>query len=174
MRRYPWRTKTPSTGRVVLRRGRDRSVGAGAALPERGDAEGADDEEGDRALVRPLRLRIDRGDGVLRLPFHDRLRPDPREVAHDGIRSEEHTSELQSHSDLHSFPTRRSSDLFYVEGVIGVSEPERRFQNVATPRALTTRRAIALLFGRFVSVSIVGTASFAFRFMIVFAPIHAR
>src|SRR5882672_9416815 len=25
--------------------------------------------------------------------------------------SEEHTSELQSHSDLHSFPTRRSSDL---------------------------------------------------------------
>src|SRR5215211_5953225 len=28
-----------------------------------------------------------------------------------GRRSEEHTSELQSHSDLHSFPTRRSSDL---------------------------------------------------------------
>src|SRR5476649_2425051 len=28
-----------------------------------------------------------------------------------GIRSEEHTSELQSHRDLHSFPTRRSSDL---------------------------------------------------------------
>src|SRR5215211_3083445 len=28
-----------------------------------------------------------------------------------GPRSEEHTSELQSHSDLHSFPTRRSSDL---------------------------------------------------------------
>src|SRR5476649_2168467 len=27
------------------------------------------------------------------------------------FRSEEHTSELQSHSDLHSFPTRRSSDL---------------------------------------------------------------
>src|SRR5476649_2547484 len=26
-------------------------------------------------------------------------------------RSEEHTSGLQSHSDLHSFPTRRSSDL---------------------------------------------------------------
>src|SRR5476649_1687768 len=34
--------------------------------------------------------------------------------AHDkllGLRSEEHTSELQSHRDLHSFPTRRSSDL---------------------------------------------------------------
>src|SRR5476649_2228737 len=29
----------------------------------------------------------------------------------DHFRSEEHTSELQSHSDLHSFPTRRSSDL---------------------------------------------------------------
>src|SRR5882672_24982 len=28
-------------------------------------------------------------------------------------RSEEHTSELQSHSDLHSFPTRRSSDLTF-------------------------------------------------------------
>src|SRR5882672_3553271 len=28
-----------------------------------------------------------------------------------GVRSEEHTSELQSHRDLHSFPTRRSSDL---------------------------------------------------------------
>src|SRR5882672_1406715 len=29
----------------------------------------------------------------------------------DAHRSEEHTSELQSHRDLHSFPTRRSSDL---------------------------------------------------------------
>src|SRR5882672_9392173 len=28
-------------------------------------------------------------------------------------RSEEHTSELQSHRDLHSFPTRRSSDLYW-------------------------------------------------------------
>src|SRR5947207_2723286 len=35
------------------------------------------------------------------------------------MRSEEHTSELQSHSDLHSFPTRRSSDL-------SMSEPEAR------------------------------------------------
>src|SRR5476649_816413 len=34
-------------------------------------------------------------------------------VGDDGMpsRSEEHTSELQSHRDLHSFPTRRSSDL---------------------------------------------------------------
>src|SRR5476649_3038799 len=30
-------------------------------------------------------------------------------------RSEEHTSELQSHRDLHSFPTRRSSDLWDFE-----------------------------------------------------------
>src|ERR671916_21471 len=37
------------------------------------------------------------------LPRYDNVRS-PR-------RSEEHTSELQSHSDLHSFPTRRSSDL---------------------------------------------------------------
>src|SRR4029453_13603354 len=29
-------------------------------------------------------------------------------------RSEEHTSELQSHRDLHPFPTRRSSDLPHV------------------------------------------------------------
>src|SRR5476649_1983542 len=34
-----------------------------------------------------------------------------RMFAQDRGRSEEHTSELQSHSDLHSFPTRRSSDL---------------------------------------------------------------
>src|SRR5476649_815193 len=34
-----------------------------------------------------------------------------RGLGADGKRSEEHTSELQSHSDLHSFPTRRSSDL---------------------------------------------------------------
>src|SRR5882672_2105662 len=32
--------------------------------------------------------------------------------APDERRSEEHTSELQSHRDLHSFPTRRSSDLY--------------------------------------------------------------
>src|SRR5918997_1267670 len=32
-------------------------------------------------------------------------------VVQPACRSEEHTSELQSHRDLHSFPTRRSSDL---------------------------------------------------------------
>src|SRR5882672_10664648 len=40
-----------------------------------------------------------------------RLRSDRAERDQHGLRSEEHTSELQSHSDLHSFPTRRSSDL---------------------------------------------------------------
>src|SRR5476649_1819350 len=38
--------------------------------------------------------------------------PVPASTAAIDGRSEEHTSELQSHSDLHSFPTRRSSDLF--------------------------------------------------------------
>src|SRR5437588_570517 len=52
-------------------------------------------------------------------------------------RSEEHTSELQSHSDLvcrlllekaghhrdlHSFPTRRSSDLAHVDGYVSAIE----------------------------------------------------
>src|SRR5882672_10528828 len=36
---------------------------------------------------------------------------DFRRISGSATRSEEHTSELQSHSDLHSFPTRRSSDL---------------------------------------------------------------
>src|SRR5476649_1299147 len=40
------------------------------------------------------------------------LKPDGPN-AESAKRSEEHTSELQSHRDLHSFPTRRSSDLFH-------------------------------------------------------------
>src|SRR5262252_4728562 len=39
-------------------------------------------------------------------------------------RSEEHTSELQSHRDLHSFPTRRSSDL--LRAVPGVGNDRQR------------------------------------------------
>src|SRR5476649_813494 len=49
-------------------------------------------------------------------------------------RSEEHTSELQSHSDLHSFPTRRSSDL-------GTLSPRCRLPRVAGRR----KRAFAEL-----------------------------
>src|SRR5919205_177056 len=42
-------------------------------------------------------------------------------------RSEEHTSELQSHRDLHSFPTRRSSDLPELTFIIdGVEQPKRK------------------------------------------------
>src|SRR4030095_9490385 len=36
------------------------------------------------------------------------------------LRSEEHTSELQSHRDLHSVPTRRSSDLEVIKGGTGL------------------------------------------------------
>src|SRR5476649_998909 len=54
------------------------------------------------------------GQGHSRSGAHGQLHPahhgkTPREAVPP--RSEEHTSELQSHSDLHSFPTRRSSDL---------------------------------------------------------------
>src|SRR5476649_2134925 len=41
-------------------------------------------------------------------------------------RSEEHTSELQSHSDLHSFPTRRSSDLCVSRHGISCRHPRSR------------------------------------------------
>src|SRR4030095_5489216 len=43
-------------------------------------------------------------------------------------RSEEHTSELQSHRDLPSFPTRRSSDLWH-------ARPEHRTRAPGTRRA---------------------------------------
>src|SRR5476649_1395245 len=51
---------------------------------------------------------------------------------HDRPRSEEHTSELQSHRDLHSFPTRRSSDL----GVMPRSPPPAQRPPSAQPRFL--------------------------------------
>src|SRR5882672_7176474 len=53
----------------------------------------------------------------------DQRRGDRRED-----RSEEHTSELQSHRDLHSFPTRRSSDL-------GAATSRRAVLARAAPRA---------------------------------------
>src|SRR5882672_1015404 len=49
---------------------------------------------------------------------------------HDA-RSEEHTSELQSHSDLHSFPTRRSSDL---HGAVRRRRVEARRRHAALVR----------------------------------------
>src|SRR5476649_2028818 len=48
------------------------------------------------------------------------------ERRNDGVhrpRSEEHTSELQSHRDLHSFPTRRSSDLSGCDPSAGNASP---------------------------------------------------
>src|SRR5215211_1864199 len=48
--------------------------------------------------------------GPRRAGVEPRPRPDGAQAGR-GARSEEHTSELQSHRDLHSFPTRRSSDL---------------------------------------------------------------
>src|SRR5947207_43732 len=62
---------------------------------------------GDRSIFRRVFIRI--------LPvYHQaftRLSMTTRRSFYFHQRSEEHTSELQSHSDLHSFPTRRSSDL---------------------------------------------------------------
>src|SRR5215211_4583759 len=54
---------------------------------------------------------------------------------HTSLRSEEHTSELQSHSDLHSFPTRRSSDLFSRFQSTRSSIPSRSACNRKPPRA---------------------------------------
>src|SRR5882672_1121646 len=55
-----------------------------------------------------------------------------------GLRSEEHTSELQSHRDLHSFPTRRSSDLpeglTVAAGEIAVAANEFRHARRAHPQ----------------------------------------
>src|SRR5579875_522306 len=65
-------------------------------------------------------LPISRGPACRRLRLHRGLvqHPEASQLArlHEprprcSRRSEEHTSELQSHRDLHSFPTRRSSDL---------------------------------------------------------------
>src|SRR5476649_2635216 len=54
---------------------------------------------GDRRAADPAQFLLSHG--------HD-VAPLEQDMA---CRSEEHTSELQSHRDLHSFPTRRSSDL---------------------------------------------------------------
>src|SRR5215211_2235614 len=51
-------------------------------------------------------------------------------------RSEEHTSELQSHSDLHSFPTRRSSDLAAPpRGPLGEGSRDRSRRAASAARA---------------------------------------
>src|SRR5476649_2463175 len=50
-------------------------------------------------------------------------------------RSEEHTSELQSHRDLHSFPTRRSSDL-------RLGDVEAELQKLAVDMRRTPERVL--------------------------------
>src|SRR4030095_6956352 len=53
-------------------------------------------------------------------------------------RSEEHTSELQSHRDLRAFPTRRSSDLEYEIAPVGSFGTEivaRKLENACTRRS---------------------------------------
>src|SRR5476649_354916 len=61
-------------------------------------------------FLTPRRTDIARDHFAEMNPDADAQRPRADGVI--AVRSEEHTSELQSHSDLHSFPTRRSSDLY--------------------------------------------------------------
>src|SRR5476649_265563 len=62
---------------------------------------------GSRRAARSPARHVDCGAAI------DGDQPRRRAAADHGVdRSEEHTSELQSHRDLHSFPTRRSSDLW--------------------------------------------------------------
>src|SRR5579875_1066121 len=83
---------------------------------ERGDVRNAFGR-GAVAIHDPHHIKFGvRADGVmLKIMMPPRLgKPDGhivRQRIEPGVRSEEHTSELQSHRDLHSFPTRRSSDL---------------------------------------------------------------
>src|SRR5476649_1052293 len=58
-----------------------------------------------------LRRRLDQDPEHVVVTRGGVVREDERLVRGRKTRSEEHTSELQSHRDLHSFPTRRSSDL---------------------------------------------------------------
>src|ERR1035437_2260992 len=52
--------------------------------------------------------------------------PGPAGALGNGTRSEEHKSELQSRRDLHSFPTRRSSDLEAAQVIdAGLARPQQ-------------------------------------------------
>src|SRR5215211_4988876 len=69
--------------------------------------------------------------------------------SHEGVepyaRSEEHTSELQSHSDLHSFPTRRSSDLADVRSLReDLARLDRRHHRLGGCDLLEPRRCRAV------------------------------
>src|SRR5882672_11110833 len=63
-------------------------------------------------ILPPVRVDLARRDDVEEELRHDDQEEHGRvDGDREPVRSEEHTSELQSHRDLHSFPTRRSSDL---------------------------------------------------------------
>src|ERR671932_606181 len=66
------------------------------------------------------------------------------------VRSEEHTSALQSHRDLHSFPTRRSSDLVALALDRGVGEHLGRLleRGRGQPRLRRQRRSRGCQIGR--------------------------
>src|SRR5215204_6131905 len=67
-----------------------------------------------------------RSESVTGRPWHAFFTPSTTFSRLNGsMRSEEHTSELQSHRDLHSFPTRRSSDLLDLlreHGEVGIGD----------------------------------------------------
>src|SRR4030095_6934555 len=61
----------------------------------------------------------------------------------DTLRSEEHTSGLQSHRDLHSFPTRRSSDLGEIDSMVLDTRTQsmlHQLQNSGVPMGAPARR----------------------------------
>src|SRR5438034_452842 len=64
-------------------------------------------------------------------------------------RSEEHTSELQSHSDLHSFPTRRSSDLSENRARFRMRASADRFAGVMQQQSQVKDEWISQFFEKF-------------------------
>src|SRR5579875_3424086 len=89
---------------------------------------------------RPFGCQPGKANLVVRLDFQRFTFGDP---SRRGPRSEEHTSELQSHRDLHSFPTRRSSDLGH--RIPPIRLPARESKPRRTPGfpAIHVRRSVA-------------------------------
>src|SRR5215204_1333027 len=96
------------------------------------------------------RLRLDLPAKVLHMSIDGTLIRLERDAVHRveqlAARSEEHTSELQSHRDLHSFPTRRSSDLAAAARSSGEGSSHEHRWHAHTTR--TRRRAPRRAAGR--------------------------